>query len=160
MGWTKREYIDAAFTEIGLANYTFDMAPEQYTAALRRLDTMMAEWNARGIRIGYPLPLSPSQSDLDEQTGVPDGANEAIVTNLAIRIAPSYGKNVMPQTMTSARSAWNAIYARTAKSPQMQYSSALPAGAGNKLWNQFYSPFVSPPVDPLLAGDDAAIDYE
>lgn len=160
MGWKKRDYVDAAFTEIGLANYTFDLAPEQYRAALNRLDGMMAEWNARGIRIGYPLPSSPSDSDLDEETGVPDAANEAIITNLATRIAASYGRPLMPQTLATARSSWNAIYGRTAKSPQMQFPSTLPSGAGNKLWNQFYSPFVQPPSDKLLAGDDEAIDYE
>lgn len=160
MGWTKRQFIDAAFAEIGLSVYTFDMQPEQYQAALVRLDTMLAEWNARGIRIGYPLPVSPQQSDLDEQTGVPDMANEAILTNLAVRIAAGYGKQLMPQTLTTARSSWNALYGRTAQSPQMQYPSTLPAGAGNKQWNQFYSPFMRPPVDPLLAGDDEAIDYQ
>ena len=105
MGWTKRQFIDAAFAEIGLSVYTFDMQPEQYQAALVRLDTMLAEWNARGIRIGYPLPVSPQQSDLDEQTGVPDMANEAILTNLAVRIAAGYGKQLMPQTLTTARTA-------------------------------------------------------
>ena len=107
MGYTKRQYIEAAFDEIGLAAYTFDMQPEQFQSALRRLDGMMAEWNERGIRLGYPLPLSPQQSDLDSQTAVPDRANEAIVTNLACRIAPSYGKQVMPSTMATAREAYN-----------------------------------------------------
>jgi len=160
MGWTKRQFLEAAFTEIGLADYVFNLTPNELTSALRRLDTMMAEWNARGIRIGYPIPASPQQSDLDEETGVIDAANEAVITNLALRIAPSYGKQVMAQTLTTARSAWNALYGRTAKSPQMQYPSTLPSGAGNKQWNQFYSPFVAPPVDPLLAGQDEAIDYE
>ncbi len=94
MGYTKRQYIEAALTEIGLADYVFNSTPQDLQTALRRLDGMMAEWNERGIRLGYPLPLSPQQSDLDSQTAVPDRANEAIVTNLACRIAPSYGKQV------------------------------------------------------------------
>ena len=160
MGYTKRQFIEAALEEIGIAAYTFDVQPEQYQGALRRLDGMMAEWNARGVRLGYPIPLSPQQSDLDEQTGVQDAANEAIITNLACRIAPSYGKQVMPNTMINARSSWNAIYGKSATPPQMQYPGTLPSGAGNKQWNQFYSPFVRPPTEALLAGQDAAIDYE
>lgn len=160
MGWTKRQFLEAAFTEIGLSDYVFNLQPQELESALRRLDTMVAEWGARGIRIGYPIPLSPGQSDLDEQTGVPDAANEAIITNLACRIAPSYGKQVLPGTMVNARSSWNTLYGKTTSVPQMQYPGSTPAGAGNKQWNQFYSPFVRPPVDQLLAGRDDAIEYE
>jgi len=160
MGYSKRQYIEAALTEIGLADYVFNLTANDLQTALRRLDGMLAEWNARGVRLGYPIPLSPQQSDLDEQTNVPDAANEAIVTNLACRLAPSYGKQVLPGTMINARSSWNAIYGKSATPPQMQYPGTLPSGAGNKQWNQFYSPFVRPPTEPLLAGQDAAIDYE
>jgi hypothetical protein len=54
MGYTKRQFISAAFEEIGLASYVFDLQPEQLQSALRRLDAMMADWNAKGIRLGYP----------------------------------------------------------------------------------------------------------
>ena len=89
MGWTKRQFIEQAFDEIGLASYAFDLGPEQMQSALRRLDTMLAAWNALGIRLAYPLPSSPQDSDLDEQTNVPDSSNEAIYTNLAIKLAPA-----------------------------------------------------------------------
>lgn len=145
MGWTKRQYIQAAFDEIGLATYTFDMQPEQYQSALRRLDTMMADWYERGILLGYPLPLSPQDSDLDEQTFVPDRANDAIVTNLAVKIAPSYGKQVMPQTLTGAREGLNTLLIRAARPYPMQYPSQTPAGAGNKYWGLFWGPFLPPP---------------
>ena len=71
MGYTKRQFVTSAFEEIGLADYVFDLQPEQLEAALRRLDSMMAEWNAMGIRLGYSMPSSPQDSDLDEQTNVP-----------------------------------------------------------------------------------------
>ena len=48
MGWTKRQFVAQAFEEIGLASYVFDLTPEQLQSALRRLDTMMAAWNALG----------------------------------------------------------------------------------------------------------------
>ena len=75
MGYTKRQFISAAFEEIGLASYVFDLQPEQLESALRRLDAMMADWNAKGIRLGYPLPSSPQDSSLDEETLVPDSAS-------------------------------------------------------------------------------------
>jgi hypothetical protein len=36
--------------------------------SLRRLDAMMAEWNAKGIRLGYPLPGSPENSDINAES--------------------------------------------------------------------------------------------
>ena len=37
MGMTKRQYVDQAFTEIGLAGYVFDITPEEMNTALRQL---------------------------------------------------------------------------------------------------------------------------
>lgn len=94
MGWTKRDFIAAAYEEIGLAQSVFDLSPEQIQSALRKMDSMMATWNARGIRLGYPLPSSPGESELTTDTEVPDRANEAIYTNLAIRLASAVGRPV------------------------------------------------------------------
>lgn len=109
MGYTKRQFIEAACEEIGLANYVFDMQPEQLQAALRRLDAMMAEWNAQKIRVGYPVPKSPEDSSLSEETGVPDSAWQAIVSNLALRLAPTYGKTPMPETKEAAATGFQTL---------------------------------------------------
>jgi hypothetical protein len=159
MGWSKRQFVAAAFDEIGLASYVFDLQPDQLQAALRRLDAMMADWNGKGIRLGYPIPGSPQYSDLDEQSEVPDSANEAIITNLAIRIAPSYGKVVMPETKAVAKDSYNTILQRaTAPIPQ-QMPGTMPSGAGNKPWRVYDNPFLRPPIDPVTAGPDGQIEY-
>ena len=120
MGYSKRQFVTAAFDEIGLASYVFDLTPEQLQSALRRLDAMMASWNALGIRLGYPLPSSPQFSDLDAQSEVPDSANEAIITNLAIKLAPSYGKQVMPDTKATAKETYNTLLSRAAMPMEQQ----------------------------------------
>jgi len=74
VSWTKREIVTNAFEEVGLASYAFDLQPEQLQAGLRRLDNMMATWNSRGLRIGYPLTNSPAGSDLDDDANVMDEA--------------------------------------------------------------------------------------
>jgi len=160
MGYSKRQFLEAAFTEIGLADYVFNLTPNELTTALRRLDAMMAEWNERGIRLGYPLPGSPQFSDIDAQTGVPDRANEAVITNLAVRIAPSYGKQVLPGTMTTARAALNTILVRAAAPTPMRLPGTLPVGAGNKPWTMQGDPFMPEPVEPLLTGQDGPFDFE
>lgn len=159
MGYSKRQFVSAAFEEIGLASYAFDLQPQQFESALRRLDAMMADWNGKGIRLGYPLPSSPQFSDLDAQSEVPDSANEAIITNLATRIAPSYGKQVMPQTMVTARNAYQTLLSRATMPFEQQLPGTMPSGAGNKPWRVYDDPFLRRPVDPLLAGQDGQIQF-
>lgn len=158
MGWTKRQFVTQAFEEIGLASYVFDLTPEQLQSALRRLDSMMASWNAKGIRLGYPIPSSPQNGDLDEETNVPDSANEAIYLNLATRIAPGFGKTVAVETKASAKMAYDTLLSRAAMPPEQQLPGTMPAGAGNKPWRAD-DPFLHQPVDPLLAGGDGPIEF-
>jgi len=159
VGYSKRQFVTAAFDEIGLASYVFDLQPEQLQSALNRLDAMMAEWNAKGIRLGYPIPGSPQFSDLDEPSEVPDSANEAIYTNLAIKIAPSYGKQVMPDTKVTAKESYNTLLSRATMPNEMQLPGTMPSGAGNKPWRNYDNPFLQRPVDPVLAGQDGPFEY-
>jgi len=159
MGWTKRQFVTQAFEEIGLAAYVFDLTPEQLESALRRLDSMMASWNAKGIRLGYPIPASPDGSDLDQETNVPDSSNEAIYTNLGIRLAPGFGKTVSPDTKAMAKMAYDTLLSRAAMPPEQQLPGTMPSGAGNKPWRTYDNPFLNKPVDPLLAGEDGPIEF-
>ena len=157
MGWTKRDFVVQAFDEIGLASYIFDIQPEQLQSALRRLDTMMATWNAKGIRLAYPLPSSPLDSDLDSQTEVPDSAYEAIYTNLAIRIAPSFGKQVAIEVKTTAKAAYDVLLQRATFPIEMQLPRTMPAGAGQKPW-RIDDPYVAPPQSPVQTGSEGYLE--
>jgi hypothetical protein len=159
MGYSKRQFVAAAFEEIGLASYVFDLQPEQLQSAMRRIDAMMADWNGKGIRLGYPLPGSPQDSDLDEPTLVPDWANEAIIMNGAVRIAPGYGKVVMPETKAVAKDSYNTLLQRAAMPPEQQLPATMPAGAGNKPWRVYDNPFIRPPVNPVDVGPDGPLQF-
>lgn len=154
MGWTKRQYAEDALMELGIASYVFDIEADQLEAAVRRLDTMMAEWNGRGIRLGYPLPSSPGSTNIDADAGTPDSAHDAIVTNLALRLAPSYGKQVGVETKATARHGFNTLMARAAYPPEMQLPS-MPAGAGNR-----GEVFFPKPDSPLAVGPDGEMVLE
>lgn len=155
MGYSKIQFVTAALEEIGLASYVFDLQPEQLDSALRKLDVMIASWNAQGVRLGFPLPSSPESSDIDAESEVPDSANEAIITNLAIKLAPSYGKVVSLDTKSAAYATYNILLSR-ATAPGARRLPPMPAGAGNKSIDQ---PFTLPPDDPLLAGGDGEIQF-
>lgn len=151
MAYTKGQFIEAAFEEIGFAAHTFDLQPQQLESALRRLDSMMAAWNAKGIRLGYPIPINAQDSDLTESTDVPDSANDAIILNLAVRLAPSYGKTPMPETKINAKLTYDVLLARAAMPPEMQYDGSLPVGAGHKALDE---PFITPPEDNIALGGE------
>ncbi len=155
MSYTKRQLILGAMSEIGLSSYSFDMSVDQIEQALWRLDAMMGEWVSRGIRIGYPMPDSPETSDANTETCLPSSAWEAVITNLAVRLAPSYGKSLNPATATTARSSYNSLLAKAAMPDEIQLDT-LPAGAGAK---DVDSPFLDGPTDTLVIGPDAGLDF-
>jgi hypothetical protein len=161
MSWTKQQLIEQAFGELALASYIYDLSPEELQAALRRMDAMLATWNAAGIRLGYPLPSSPSGSNLNDESGLPDAAIEAVYLNLAIRTAASKGKQLSQDTRNAAKAAYDVLLMRAAMPPEMQYRSGIPAGAGNKPWRMQNNPFLQPPADPLVAVDgDSTITFD
>lgn len=152
MSWTKRDFIVAAFEEIGIASYQFDLQPEMLDVGRRRLDAMLAEWNAKGIRLGYPVASSPRSGSIDDDTNVPDMANSAIYKNLALQIAPVFGKQVSPDLKIAAYDGYNSLITKNVEVPQMQLARTVPAGQGNKL-RRTYSPFLLPPDDKLTDTD-------
>jgi len=144
MSWSKRQIITQALEEIGIASYTFDVEPDETQSALRRLDAMVAAWNAQGIQLGYPLVSDYMASDLDDATAFPDWAVESATLGLAVRLAPSYGKQVSPDTKFNYGAALRAMYMRTAKpTTTMGWPHGLPAGAGHKMWRDYDNPFLT-----------------
>lgn len=152
MSYTKNQLIQAALSEAGLSSYAFDLSADQLAQAVARLDSMMAEWNARGLRLGYPIAASPSTVNLADDSNLPDWAWEAVITNLAIRLGPAYGKALGPDTKANARHSLNTVMARAAMPSQMQLS-ALPKGAGTK-----GDVFQNPASSALSVGFDAELE--
>lgn len=156
--WTKRQFIEQAFSEAGLAGYAFDLQPEQLETALRQLDAMMAGWAVKGIRLGWPVPADPSASSLNQVVSVPLAANEAIYLNLAIRIAPGFGKTVAIETKNNAKDALEFLMAAAAHPIERVYPGGLPSGAGNK--NRQSGNFMYPSDPELPNGVGGLLDYE
>lgn len=156
MGYSRQQFVEKALQEVGLASYVYDLSPDELDSACQRLDSMMAAWNGKGIRLGYPLPGIPELTSLTEETGVPDSANEAIITNLAVRIAPSYGKAVSMDTKTIAKESFNVLLSRAAR-PKEVSLAGMPVGAGNKRIEGDY--FSADPKEPLTAGPDSTLDF-
>lgn len=158
--WTKRELIAEAFSELTLAESEFDLTPEEQETALRRLDTMMAMWDAKGIRIGYALPTGANGSDLDQPSGIPDSATETVYLNLALRIAPGFGKQLSQDTRKNARDGYDVLLWAAAQPQAQQMPNTMPRGAGNKPWSVAGRPFFpTPSNDPLQISQGGDLDF-
>lgn len=155
MSYTKRQLVIGAMAEIGLSNYAFDLSTDQLEQALKRLDAMVATWGARGIRLGFPLPGSPEASDMYAETGLPDWAWDAVITNLAVRIAPSYGKALSMETKATARETYNTLLGRFAMPSEIR-RDVLPAGAGYKDTD---APFLETPDNGVLEAPDESVTF-
>ncbi len=159
MGWTKRQYVNAAYEELGYSTYQYDLDSEQLQLGMKRLDSMLMSWNNQGVRLGYAQPSSPQNGDLDTQAGTPDRGDEAIYTNLAIRIAPSIGKTAPMELKATARNAFRQLIRHYAQPIEKQFPDTLPRGAGNKAWRWDRDNFMNRPEDPIDAGPDGIINF-
>mgnify|MGYP001558674587 CR=1 FL=1 len=160
MGYSKLELVGAAFEEIGLPGYEFDLTSEEQASALRRADALAASWNSLGIRIGYALPSTPGGSDINAQSGITDDAYEAFYTALAIRMAPTFGKAVSNETRIAAKRSYDALLSRAMSDPpRVQLPGTMPAGAGNRRFRGTIRPFLTPPVTNIDAGPDAELEF-
>lgn len=158
--WTKRELVNQAFAELALAGYEFELTPEETQSALIRMDAMIAEWQGRGISLPYALPASPSDSDLDQPSGLPDFAVSAVYTNLALRTAASFGKTPPQTLIQAAAQGMSALWAIAAQPQQQQLRGSVPIGAGNKYWRGPGRRFVNPPdLSPVQTGPSGNLDF-
>jgi hypothetical protein len=131
---TKRQIIDMSYGAIGLAGYTFDLQPEQIEFARQMLDAMMAQWNAQGIRLGWPIPSGPTSGDVDEETYLPDSALSAVYLNLGTILASTHGKQVMPVYLAMSRAAKDAMFTQAVKPMARQMPGGYPLGSGHKTY--------------------------
>jgi hypothetical protein len=153
--WTKGDLVNAAFEELTLAEGDgFGITPDEEARALKRMDAMVATWAAKGVRIGYAFPSSPSASKLTDLAGIPDSAAETIFLNLAKRMAPGYGKQLNPETVAAARDGYDTLLWAAAMPPEQQLPHTMARGAGAKPWRTSNRPFLPrPDTDPLRNND-------
>lgn len=146
---------------MGLASYVFDTTPEEMQSIVLTLDSMMATWEMQGIRVGYNRTLDPLDADPDQDSGLPDIANETVYLNLGIAEAPSYGKAIPQALAFRAKQGYDALLGLClADPPQMQFKGNLPIGAGWKRRDLQGGPFVRPPQDLLTTGPDGLLEFD
>ena len=153
MAKTKGEIVTAALTEIGIADFEFDVTTEEGLAGVDRLDTLMAYWSSININVSYNF-----DGAVGDDSGLPSSSYEAVIAGLALRLAPSYGKQIPQQVLASAKAGLTALLGESAK-PLERQLGMIPFGAGHKsVWNDWILPTDKYPwegaeFDDFSAGD-------
>lgn len=133
----KRYLVDQAMIEIGMGGYQFDASPEEQTDILRQMDAMVAVWSSKGVDIGYVLPINPTDSDLDDDSGIELQHAAAVYKSLAVQICPMYGKQPSILLVKTQEDAYNAMLSSVAVMPERQYPDRYPLGAGNRRFRRW-----------------------
>lgn len=131
--YTKGDLVGLAFAELGLAVYVFDLKAEQKSAALLQLRLMMGEqpWKA----VPFNKAATPADEGWANPSAIPDEVAQAVYTNLALRMAPGYGKSPSADTRRAATAGLTLVAALTADTPVQELPSTLPVGAGNRAYS-------------------------
>jgi hypothetical protein len=129
---TRAQILADAFEAIGIADYVFNVTPTEAASARRGLDSMLAQWGAEGVALGYTPSDETAGSDAVEMT-TPVWADKAISNNLAVHIAPGFGKTPLAETKRAAKVGYGLCVAKTLKTPREVRPVPI-RGAGDSRW--------------------------
>lgn len=135
---TKKTVLGFVFRAMGLADYEFNISPEEWAAALITMDAQMATWSTNGLQLNYNFPLTIGSSDLSDESGLPDDAILPVSGALAFAIAPAIGKSLSKEQTIVSTQGMNALRARYMPTPERPIPWGTPRGAGQKPWSVWW----------------------
>jgi hypothetical protein len=143
---TASEVIAAALGQTLTRAGDIPLESNETEQGLFQLNTMMASWS---LALGYTIV-----SSMSDTITTPDYAIDAIVQNLAVRLAPSFGGLVDADLRENARQTKKDMLRQAVRIGPAKMPSTLPRGTGNNRVFQnsaFYQPvLVAAPTNGLL----------
>lgn len=149
---TKAQTINNAYARLRISGLTSSPTPSDIVLALHRLETMMAEFYGQwSMNINYNFEDVP---DVNSLTLVDLQYQNMMESNLAVRLAPDFGKEAPPlltgQASQSFSGALGVVAQQNAR--QIQPPRRMPIGSGNTFrglwWNRYAQPVPLAPVGP------------
>jgi len=130
MAATKNDFIVGAYEEIRISGITLAPTASDNAMALKRLESMMAEWEGRNICVGYNFEDDP------DTTSVHNVARKfwhPIHMLLADRLLPSFGKVATLEFARNRSGAQSFLSSACALISQVQYPGRMPRGSGSRI---------------------------
>ena len=135
-----------------------DEAPVEQSegrAAIRALNDMMLDWDARGVTLGYTII-----SDLGDYMTVPLGAIRGIKANLTLELAPKYEVPITPAMLKKAKEGYMACVDLAVDMSNSEYPYTLPRGSGNTYPDVTDNKFYPEQEDTILTETGGSIALE
>ncbi len=131
---TGTEIVKKALKKIGANSIAAPAAPETIIEGRDALNSMLQNWLSQDIDLGI-VPLDPPGDELGE----PNDATNAIISNLAIYLAPDFDNGnqiVSPTLKQNATRDYNTVknLYQCVSIPDKVVTSTLPKGQGNRYW--------------------------
>jgi hypothetical protein len=133
---TAEQVVSDALQEILVQADEQSIQATDMQAGIRYLNRMVNEWAARGMPLGFT-----NITKVSDFVTVPDGALGAIVSNLAIRLAPQFDAAIPIELAAAARSGMDAVRDLTVTSSATQMPGTMPVGSGNEGFEQGFERF-------------------
>ncbi|MFN6957745.1 packaged DNA stabilization gp4 family protein [Proteus mirabilis] len=138
---TKGELVVAALRKLGVASDATltDIEPQSLEDGVVDLESMMYEWfeDGAGIHTGYKFADEDTPIDQGDEHGLNKQAINAVIYNLATRIAPDYQISPLDKVITTARYGKERLMRscalKRAKNARSHHPDGFPIGSGNRL---------------------------
>lgn len=123
---TVAQVAQAALREIIVQGDSSPLEPEEYQDFMFAMNNYMTMLDAQGVALGYTLV-----NNLADPVTIPNGALVGLIKNMALQMAPQFGRTAPPELVIQAAAAENVM--RMIGSPQLftYLPSTLPIGSGN-----------------------------
>jgi hypothetical protein len=159
VSYTKKEIVTKAIKDVLKTDDDFMPSPEDFSACVETLDNLVSDLYASGIRWPYPIPSSPSETNHDDETGIPASAIRAVVKLLALELCPMYGIEPTRATKVSAEKAFSNLFLQdgVAEMRERCPDAMLPRGAGYK-YRDFHNNFFPRPLSGIKMGKGSDIE--
>ncbi|PHM51533.1 packaged DNA stabilization gp4 family protein [Xenorhabdus sp. KK7.4] len=145
MAKTKGDLVLKALRKAGLYSDAtlMDAEPQSVEDSIGDLEDMMAQWQVKGIELGYRFADSVNgvQPMPDDDSGIPAWANDGVSLKLAVQICMDNVIQPSDALLTSADAAYQSICIALTTVPPLERRNDMPTGAGNRKafsWDRFY----------------------
>jgi hypothetical protein len=124
---TGTEVIHDALQEILVQADEQEYQPAEYQSGMRALNDMVSEWDISGLALGFTL-----LTNIADPVTVPAGLIGAVKSNLAVRLAPQFDKQITPGLFALAKSGMKAVRHFAVVQLPTRMPSTMPIGSGNE----------------------------
>lgn len=124
----------------------------EMSTGIAYLNDLMASWASVSRAFGFTEVVNA-----DDETAIPDWANRAVISNLAMEMAPEYGKQVTPALVRMASDSLRLLKNRLAGELEVFYPNTLPVGSANNEYDVYTYFFSNPAINFLLTDDGSSL---